>query len=354
MRYLFLAVVAFWSLGVFTASIWADAPAGLTFADLVDHPERWPDQVSMKNTLQFTDGSSLAAGQKMRLVNLDSGGVQVGTDTGSTNFGVGPDDTDVVAAANGVWNKLNADQRNLNLSVIQSDASLWPLTLKTKDVIKFSNGTSLPTGTEVNFLHFHPGAPDNVEFSIGELVLNWAPYGLTDLFARARDLAAVPRDSRSSRIVAQLRGNTVNADGKPVECPDHGIKYFALYFSASWCAPCRAFAPTLIEFQKQFASAHPELAIVMVSQEDMQPTDHPSQNYDADMLKYMKDMGMTWIAVPPSAKKKCPNLYGYGNLCWGDYAAPSLVVTDRFGTVLAATSDNLATIEKLKKILGNF
>ena len=157
MRHFAWEIVALLFLGMVSSSAPADAPVVLTFADLVDHPERWPDQVSMKNTLQFTDGSSLAAGQKMKLVGLDSGGVQVGTETGSTNFGVSADDTDVVAAANAQWSKLNADQRNLSLSVIQSDASLWPLTLKTKDVIKFSGGTSLPTGAEVNFLHFHPG-----------------------------------------------------------------------------------------------------------------------------------------------------------------------------------------------------
>jgi len=354
MRHLTLALVALILLvaQVVRADIDSASPAVLAFPDLVGHPERWPDQVTMKNTLQFTDGSSLKAGQQMKLLSIDSSGVQVGTDTGATNFGISPDDSDVVAAANAVWGKLNSDQRHLNLSVIQSDASMWPLTLKLKNVISFSNGVSLPAGTEVNFLHFHQGAADNVEFSIGEQTLNWAPYDLTDLYSRARELAGSPRDSRPSRILAQLKGNTIDSDGKAVQCPDKGVKYFALYFSASWCGPCRQFAPQLIAFQKQFAAQHPELTIVMVSQEDMQPADHKSQNYDADMIKYMKDLGMNWIAVPPSAKKKCPNLYGYGNLCWGDYAAPSLVVVDRYGTVIAADSNNSATIEKLKGLIA--
>jgi nucleoredoxin len=357
MRYLPLALVAALLLGIAPTVVRADsgeaAPQVLSFYDLVGHPERWPDQVAIKNSLQFTDGSSLKAGQRMNLRSVDSGGVQVGSDAGATSFSIGPDDSDVVAAANAVWSKLNPEQRGLNLSVIESDASLWPLTLKLKDVIKFSGGVSMPAGTEVNFLHFHQGAADNVEFSVGELTLNWAPYDLTDLYSRARELAASPKDSRASRIVAQLKGNTVDSDGKTVECPDKGVKYFALYFSASWCGPCRQFAPQLIAFQKQFAAQHPELAIVMVSQEDLQASmGRKSDNYDADMLKYMKEMGMTWIAVPPSAKKKCPNLYGYGNLCIGDYAAPSLVVVDHYGTVLAAGSDNSATIDKLKKLLA--
>jgi thiol-disulfide isomerase/thioredoxin len=341
-------------LGFFAVPVRADSvPDVLKFSDLVDHPERWPDQVTMQNTLQFTDGSSLTAGQKMKLANVDSSGVQV-TATGATNFGVGPDDTDVLAAANAIWSKLNADQRHLSLASIQGDASLWPLTLKLTGKVSFANGTVMQPGTEVNFLHFHQDTPDAVEFSVGELVANWAPYDLTDLFARARELAAVGRDSRTSRIVAQLKGNTVDSDGKPVDCPDKGVKYYALYFSASWCPPCRQFAPKMVAFANQFAAAHPELAIVMVSEEDLQAStgQHVSQNYDADMLKYMKDMGMNWIAVPPSVKKKCPNLYGYGNLCWGDYAVPALVVTDRFGTVIAAAQDNEGTIAKLKKLLN--
>jgi nucleoredoxin len=290
----------------------------------------------------------------MKVAAIDSGGVKVSTGTAAVNFDVGPDDTDVVAVANAIWSKLNADQRNLSLAAIQGDASLWPLTLKLKDAVTFSGGVTMAPGTEVNFLHFHQGTPEAVEFSVGDLVANWAPYDLTDLFSRARELAAVPRDSRPSRIVAQLKGNTVDSDGKAVQCPEKGVKYFALYFSASWCPPCRQFAPKMVAFANQFAAAHRELAIVMVSEEDLQAStgQHVSQNYDADMLKYMKDMGMNWIAVPPSAKKKCPNLYGYGNLCWGDYAVPALVVTDRFGTVIAAAADNEGTIEKLKKLLN--
>jgi hypothetical protein len=108
----------------------------------------------------------------------------------------------------------------------------------------------------------------------------------------------------------------------------------------------------VVAFQNEVGSKHAELAIVMVSEEDLQEaTGRKSPNYDADMLKYMKDEKMNWIALPPSAKKKCPNIRGYGNLGWGDYAAPSLVVLDRFGTILAAGPDNAETIKKLKQIL---
>jgi len=334
------------------------APAGgdelatLKYSDLVNHPERWPAQVTMKNTLQFNDGSSLAAGTVMKLMSVRSDSVAV-SNTGVTSYAVGPDDTDVVDAANALWSKLNADQRHLSLATIEGDASLWPATLKLTNRVSFGNGTNMEPGTVVNFLHFHQGAADNVEFSIGKLEMNWVPYDMTDLIPQARDLVATPRESRPSRIVAQLQGNTVDGDGKAADCPDKGVKYFAFYFSASWCEPCRAFAPQLVTFAKQVGPAHPELAIVMVSQEAMQAAagQHVSQDYDGDMFKYMKDMGMPWIALPPSAKSKCPNVWGYGDICTGDYSTPNLVVTDRWGTVLASGLDAKA-IEQLKKILA--
>jgi hypothetical protein len=90
----------------------------------------------------------------------------------------------------------------------------------------------------------------------------------------------------------------------------------------------------------------------MVSEEDRQETTGgKSPDYDADMLNFMKDYKMNWIALPPSAKEKCPNIRGYGNLCAVDYNATSLVLLDRFGTILAAGPDNAETIKKLTQIL---
>jgi len=356
MRHISLVIVTAFLLGMSPILLRADSPTDspsvLKFSDLADHPERWPDQVKMTNELEFADNTTLAVDQAMRLISVDANGALVSASTTGVNYNIGPDDSDVVAAANAMWSKLGTEQRHLTLAVIQADASLWPLKLKTKAPISFSNGRSLPVGSEVNFLHFHEDAPSSVEFSFGEVILNWAPYDMTDLFPRARELAALPRDSRRSRVLTQLKGNTVDSDGKLLDCPDKGVKYVVLYFSASWWEPCRNFAPQVVAFQSEVGSKHPELAIVMVSEEDRQETTGgKSPDYDADMLNFMKDYKMNWIALPPSAKEKCPNIRGYGNLCAVDYNATSLVLLDRFGTILAAGPDNAETIKKLTQIL---
>jgi len=70
--------------------------------------------------------------------------------------------------------------------------------------------------------------------------------------------------------------------------PPRGIRYTALYFSAQWCGPCRAFTPKLVEWYRQVRSRHPEFELVFVS----------SDRSEQAMLDYMKEANMPWPAVP--------------------------------------------------------
>lgn len=64
-------------------------------------------------------------------------------------------------------------------------------------------------------------------------------------------------------------------------------KYVALYFSAHWCPPCRAFTPKLVEWYKGFKATHPDFELVFVS----------ADRSAADMENYIKEAGMPWPAV---------------------------------------------------------
>ena len=46
----------------------------------------------------------------------------------------------------------------------------------------------------------------------------------------------------------------LNASGEQVAKDVLEKKYVGLYFSASWCGPCRKFTPKLIEFRNKFFS----------------------------------------------------------------------------------------------------
>lgn len=79
-------------------------------------------------------------------------------------------------------------------------------------------------------------------------------------------------------------------DGTPKDLDAHklaGVKYWAFYYSASWCGPCREFTPGLVSFYKHFKPSHPDFELIFVNLDQSQD----------DMLKYMRADGMTWPAI---------------------------------------------------------
>jgi nucleoredoxin len=98
-----------------------------------------------------------------------------------------------------------------------------------------------------------------------------------------------------------------------------GVKYFAFYYSASWCAPCRAFTPKLVEFYRSFKAQHPNFELIFVNHDE-----------DADaMLEYMKSDAMPWPAVrfDDIGSTKADKYCGPG--------IPDLVLVDDHGKVLS-------------------
>jgi thiol-disulfide isomerase/thioredoxin len=65
-------------------------------------------------------------------------------------------------------------------------------------------------------------------------------------------------------------------------------RYTALYFSAHWCGPCRAFTPRLVEWYQRIRPKYPDFELIFVSRD----------RSEADMLNYALDTQMPWPAVP--------------------------------------------------------
>jgi nucleoredoxin len=97
------------------------------------------------------------------------------------------------------------------------------------------------------------------------------------------------------------------------------VKYWAFYYSASWCPPCRAFTPKLVNFYKQFKPQHPNFELIFVNHD---------QSEDA-MLAYMKKDAMSWPAVrfDDIDATKANQYCGEG--------IPDLVLVDAGGKVLS-------------------
>lgn len=121
----------------------------------------------------------------------------------------------------------------------------------------------------------------------------------------------------------------VDADGKAVDVSSLDGKVVAVYHSAHWCPPCRAFTPQLVAF----ANAHKDkLAVVFVSY-DRTP---------ADMTTYMKETKMPWAAVPykSAAGKKNADENGIRGI-------PTLLVYGKDGALITKNGRDLAALEQI-------
>ena len=95
-------------------------------------------------------------------------------------------------------------------------------------------------------------------------------------------------------------------------------KYALLYFSASWCPPCRAYTPGLVEFYEKY-SRKGSFEVILVS----------SDRSSGEMLKYMKDYRMTWSALSydRAMQRTLSRKYNVTGI-------PRLIALDAGGTVI--------------------
>lgn len=127
-------------------------------------------------------------------------------------------------------------------------------------------------------------------------------------------------DSELTRFLAE---NLIRWNGSELEPYAFGERaepdFYAFYYSAHWCGPCREFTPELRAFYNDMrAAGFDNFEIVFVS----------SDKSSKLMRTYMSEDDMPWPAVP-YAKRKHRFLTKYEGS-----GIPCLVVTDRQGRLL--------------------
>lgn len=136
--------------------------------------------------------------------------------------------------------------------------------------------------------------------------------------------APVPAAVAGDLIAKELTGSLVSLkNGNIAKFDDAGlgkVKYYAFYYSASWCPPCRKFTPSLVEFYNRFKPQHPEFELVLVDRD----------RSEADANKYMQSHSMPWPAVKFSEAKNKSKITGYMGP-----GIPCLVFVDGDGKVLS-------------------
>lgn len=76
----------------------------------------------------------------------------------------------------------------------------------------------------------------------------------------------------------------LDREGNPVERESLEGKLIGIYFSASWCPPCRAFTPKLVDFRNENAE---DFQVVFVS----------ADRSADDQMKYMADYEMEFLTL---------------------------------------------------------
>ena len=126
----------------------------------------------------------------------------------------------------------------------------------------------------------------------------------------------------TSALTGKFPAELINASGKKVSTASalQG-KIVAIYFSAHWCGPCRAFTPQLAKFYKK-VSKKQNVEIIFVSRDKS----------DSDMMKYMKSM--PWLAIPFADAEFRDNLSREFKV----RGIPSLIVLNEKGEMISSNA----------------
>ena len=132
-----------------------------------------------------------------------------------------------------------------------------------------------------------------------------------------------------------LDGNLVILDGKKLskhELTAKPTKYYVFYYTASWCGPCQAFTPSLVDFYEKNKNESFELVLIT------------SDDSEDDMEGYAKDKKMPWPQLKQSKAGSFKKNFNHGVS-----GIPSVIVCDLEGKIVSANGRNLAELEKLVK-----
>ena len=106
-------------------------------------------------------------------------------------------------------------------------------------------------------------------------------------------------------------------DGESVSSDQLKNKYIGLYFSASWCGPCRKFTPRLVEFRNRFQD---DFEVILIGADGSAKA----------QANYMKKYSMPWLAM----KNQSPEAKQASKLSGVEFI-PYLVIINSSGKIIS-------------------
>ncbi len=167
------------------------------------------------------------------------------------------------------------------------------------------------------------------------------------LFACFSAVCLLASPVQGNEIYDAVKRDLVAVDGKRVKKLKDTVRmenaqYYAIYFSAHWCPPCRKFTPKLVNFYNEMKGKYDNFDIIFVSRDKSEKA----------MEDYMVGANMPWPAIDfrdVSRAKEIQKYKGRG--------IPNLVLVDADGKVLSASYEGTnyvgptKVMEDMKKIL---
>jgi len=137
-----------------------------------------------------------------------------------------------------------------------------------------------------------------------------AVYTLSSKNVDSTKVSSAPLNEVIPPIVLDRKGNSISSEVLKG-------KYVGIYFSASWCGPCRSFTPELIEFRNQHAK---QFEVLLVG----------GDGSTREQEKYVKQYKMPWYAMinQSEAAKRASQTLGVEFI-------PCLVILDPSGNVVS-------------------
>jgi thiol-disulfide isomerase/thioredoxin len=142
-------------------------------------------------------------------------------------------------------------------------------------------------------------------------------------------------------IVSNMLGKKLlNTKGKTVSIDTVGNGLFGLYFSASWCPPCRQFTPMLDKFYKEVKRVNKKFEIIFVS------ADHDVSSF----FDYFQNHH-PWLAIPYETPNRTA-VSGYFQVS----GIPRLIIFGPTGQIVCNNAVqvplNMTTFEGWEKTAG--
>jgi nucleoredoxin len=155
--------------------------------------------------------------------------------------------------------------------------------------------------------------------------------------AEWKPAAAEPEAAKGEPSVFDevLDGDLVKLDGKKLKkfTPESKpTKYYVFYYTASWCPPCQAFTPDLVDFYNKNKNDNFEIVLIT------------SDSSEDAMEGYAASKKMPWPQLKQSKAASFKKKFAHGVR-----GIPSVIVCDLKGEIVSSNGRNLDELEKLIK-----